>query len=278
MTSLSVLVPVRNVEGYLHDALESVRSQLAPNDEVLIQDGGSSDGTLRIAREFSRADSRFSVVSEPDSGQSDALARALSRANGDYIAWLNGDDLVSDDAFLHVRRALAVANQNDVSVDLVYGGFEIVGPDLSVLRRLSPNTVDRESLLRKGCFLFSGACYFKRETLLRVGFDSSFHYAMDYNLLLRICELDHFTGWRVESILARFRLRDDSKTGGQASRFVRDTLRARSASFRRMDGNLLRWWTFVAWPTLSHILRVYTTSLRHTSIYGYVRGRTRNVG
>ncbi|HEX7431179.1 MAG TPA: glycosyltransferase, partial [Candidatus Limnocylindrales bacterium] len=81
---ISVIVPSYNSGAFLRQALTSVLDQVP--HEVLVQHGGSTDGTLDILRAFGE---RVAWVSAPDGGQTDALNRALARATGDVILWLN---------------------------------------------------------------------------------------------------------------------------------------------------------------------------------------------
>src|SRR5688500_1451612 len=73
-------------------AVGSVLSQSGAELEVVVQDGGSQDETLAILERI--ADPRITVESRPDSGLGSALNRALARAKGDWVVWLNADDLM----------------------------------------------------------------------------------------------------------------------------------------------------------------------------------------
>lgn len=89
----SIVTPVFNGMPWLPDCVESIASQSADVDvEHLILEGGSTDGSREWLRD--NADLGYTVVLEPDTGQTDALITGFSRATGDVFGWLNADDLL----------------------------------------------------------------------------------------------------------------------------------------------------------------------------------------
>ena len=89
---VSIVTPSLDQGAFVERTLESVLSQQGDFDlEYLVQDGGSSDGTLEI---LERHKDRISLVVERDSGQADAVNRALRRARGEIVGWVNSDDLL----------------------------------------------------------------------------------------------------------------------------------------------------------------------------------------
>ena len=87
---ISVITPSLNQAGFLEQTLTSVLDQNYPNLEYLVVDGGSTDGSVEIIERY--ADRLAWWVSEPDHGQTDALNKALTRATGEIIAYVNSDD------------------------------------------------------------------------------------------------------------------------------------------------------------------------------------------
>lgn len=92
--TVSIIVPVLNVEEYLGQCLESIKCQTYSSYEVICVDGGSSDGSLQILKEFAEADERFIVVEEHCSSVGEARNTGLSLSKGKYIAFIDGDDYV----------------------------------------------------------------------------------------------------------------------------------------------------------------------------------------
>jgi len=96
MTPLvSILIPAYNAERWIGDTIRSALAQTWPRTEVIIVDDGSRDQTLRVAREF--ASKAVRVVTQENQGASAARNKALQLYQGDYIQWLDADDLLAPD-------------------------------------------------------------------------------------------------------------------------------------------------------------------------------------
>jgi len=91
---LSIVVPFFNVERYVRACLESLQRQSFGDFEVVLVDDGSLDGTADIAREFCTADSRFRMVRQDNAGLGPARNTGVAEAHGEYLAFVDSDDLV----------------------------------------------------------------------------------------------------------------------------------------------------------------------------------------
>ena len=89
----SIIMPLLNGARFLPAAIASVQAQTERDWELIIADGGSTDGSDAIAREFAGADDRIRLFTEPDAGMYDALLKGLAQARGEWLGWLNSDDL-----------------------------------------------------------------------------------------------------------------------------------------------------------------------------------------
>jgi glycosyltransferase involved in cell wall biosynthesis len=108
MTPLvSILIPAYNAERWIGDTIQSALAQTWPRTEIIIVDDGSRDRTLRVARQF--ASRNVSVVTQENQGASAARNRAFELCQGDYIQWLDADDLLSPDK---VGRQIAAAEES----------------------------------------------------------------------------------------------------------------------------------------------------------------------
>ncbi len=92
---VSILIPAYNAEKWMKETLNSAVGQSWPNYEIIVVNDGSSDNTLKIAEQF--ASKSVKVITQENMGASAARNNALSCAQGDYIQWLDADDLLAPD-------------------------------------------------------------------------------------------------------------------------------------------------------------------------------------
>lgn len=99
---VSVVVPVYNAEKYLQECLVSLACQSYKDFEVLMVDDGSKDNSFAICQEWAAKDSRFLAFSQENAGVSAARNRALQEAKGEYVCFIDSDDLVAPDYLTHL--------------------------------------------------------------------------------------------------------------------------------------------------------------------------------
>jgi glycosyltransferase involved in cell wall biosynthesis len=104
MKLISILIPAFNAEQWISDTIESALAQTWPNKEIIVVDDGSADETLSIAQSFAPAG--VSVVSQTNQGAAGARNKAFSRSHGDYIQWLDADDLLAPDKIAKQMEAV----------------------------------------------------------------------------------------------------------------------------------------------------------------------------
>jgi len=180
---ISIITPSYNQVAYLEYTLQSVLAQNYPHIEYLVIDGGSIDGSLDIIRRY--ADRLAWWVSEPDAGQADAINKGFSRARGEYIAWLNSDDLYLPGA---VMQAVAVLQANP-ELGMVFGDAFTINGDGMPLNALVFGEWGLPDLMAFR-IICQPAVFMRRSILERAGYlDSSYHYMLDHQLWLRLARL-----------------------------------------------------------------------------------------
>ena len=92
---ISLIVPVYNVEEYLEECLESIRKQTYQDIEVILVNDGSTDGSQAICEYFCQTDKRFRLINQKNQGQSVARNRGVKESLGEYIMFVDSDDVVS---------------------------------------------------------------------------------------------------------------------------------------------------------------------------------------
>lgn len=100
---ISVIIPSFNKVNYIRKTLNSIFKQNYPNLELIIQDGGSTDGTLDIIKEFSK---KHSIIwqSRKDKGQLDAINIGFRKATGEILSFINADDCYTPKAFKMISQ------------------------------------------------------------------------------------------------------------------------------------------------------------------------------
>lgn len=228
LVRISVVIPSLNAERYIGKAVTSAATQDPPPLEIIVQDGGSTDGTLKAIRQLGF---NVDMKSEPDRGQAHALNRAIGRATGDLIVWLNADDLIAPGAFAAVADAWSRAPD----ADFFFGDFDVVDADGSVLRQFHSSRYSPDRVFVHGCYIFSGTMFLRRSLIERVGpFDTKLQTCMDFEFLMRLGDVKAVHAGRT---LAQFRMAGDQKTTRMRSQFLREShgirWRAANGSIRR---------------------------------------------
>jgi GT2 family glycosyltransferase len=217
---VTLITPSFNQGRFLEQTLDSVLSQGYPNLEYMVFDGGSTDGSVGIIERYGKHLSYWE--SQPDKGQSHAIAKGMERATGELANWLNSDDLL-------VPRSLErVAGEYlATGADLIVGEDDPIDADGQAAGpRFRPDGYAFPDCLRfwTGRFLYHQPCtFFTRESYLRAGgLDTTLHYVMDYDLYCRILAM---TGVRVAYLphpLSAFRRHEGSKTHTAKPGFLRE--------------------------------------------------------
>lgn len=111
VSQISIIVPVYNVEDYLHQCVDSILGQSFKDFELILVDDGSPDGSPRICNEYAQKDNRIKVIHKANGGLSDARNVGLQSATGEYVVFLDSDDWWCDlDALKKINERLEKSN------------------------------------------------------------------------------------------------------------------------------------------------------------------------
>lgn len=112
----SIIVPIYKVEKYLEDAIKSVLNQQFQDYELILVDDGSPDKCPEICEEYKKKDSRIKVVHKANGGLSDARNAGLEIASGEYIVFLDSDDLLNTDILKKAYDEILLANKPELLI------------------------------------------------------------------------------------------------------------------------------------------------------------------
>ena len=201
---ITLITSSYNKGMYIEEAIRSVLLQNYPNLEYIIIDGGSTDNSLEIIKQYERWLAYW--VSEPDHGQAHAINKGLSMASGDIVSWVHADDMLFPGACYEIAKEFMA--QPDAG--LIYGAGAKIDKDNKVVKKVLSHKYNSK-LLRTRCYLFQPSTFIKRSALEKAGvLDESLHYWMDWDLYLRICR--YFPAYRTEHQIGMWRTHDDTKT------------------------------------------------------------------
>ncbi len=179
---VSIIVAVFNGNATLQQCINSVRQQVYPNKELIIIDGGSTDGTVNLLTENARNISYW--ITEPDRGIYSAWNKGLAQAHGEWICFLGADDFLWDPTVL--ERMVVHLQTLPQSTRVAYGQIMLIGEGGKPCRTIGePWEQARRSFRRYMSIPHVGTMH--RQTLFAQNgtFDESFQIAGDYELLLR---------------------------------------------------------------------------------------------
>jgi len=201
----TIVTPSFNCGEFLPQNLKSVRDQgFGPDQlEQWVIDGGSTDGTVEMLKQ--QKDIQW--VSEPDRGLSDAVNKGIQRSRGQWIIWLNADDLLAPDACrIFLEHAQRYPDKRIFCGDLAY-----LRADGSVEQTLKGWDYNLEELLGLRTSINQPATFAHREVYEKVGLiDVSIRYAMDYEWVVRA--MHHYQCQPIPHLLAYSRRRAGSLT------------------------------------------------------------------
>jgi len=219
---ISVVTASFNSEATIGFTIESFLSQSHPEKEMLVIDGASGDGTLKIVESF--ASDAIRVFSEPDNGVYDAMNKGFHLFEGDAVGFLNSDDT------FHDANVLAEIASGLQDADIVYGDLNMVSDHRTKrLARVWRGGAFRRYSFQLGWVPPHPTFYMRREVARKVGdYDLSYLTTADYDYMLRALALNDFRARYIPRVIADFQMGGISTSGlGVTIRANLECLRSR---------------------------------------------------
>lgn len=189
---ITIVTPVFNGVKYVAQCIHSVAAQVRPGIEHLIVDGGSSDGTVDILKRSAAQFSHLRWISEPDDGQSDAMNKGISLAQGRVLGFLNVDDFYEPGLLSRIHELFSKQLKREPV--LVVGNCNVWGDDQRLLYVNRPSKLHITDLLlgwNYAQYPVNPSAYFYHKSIHdRVGgYVVADHHAMDLDFLLRAVQV-----------------------------------------------------------------------------------------
>jgi hypothetical protein len=203
----SVVIPTLNQVETIEDTLLSLIHQNYPDLEIIVADGGSSDGTAAILNRY--REELSAVLPGPDTGQSNAINKGFAQASGDIFFWLNSDDYLLPDTLWRV----AACFQADPALEFAVGAGDVISLDHHFLRHIPPLPMDESTMLnwKNDQWVMQQCCFWTKNLWQSVGgVDEQLHLLMDYDLWFRFSRRTKAT--MIKEKLAVMRYYPETKT------------------------------------------------------------------
>jgi glycosyltransferase involved in cell wall biosynthesis len=214
---ISVVMPSFNHGKFIGEAIESILTQGCDTVELIVADGGSTDGTLEVLQSYQdKLPLRW--TSKPDNGLYDALNAAIAVSRGEWVGWLNTDDCYAPGVFRKVVERIREAR-----VEAICGDAELFETDSSgarvTLRHFAHYRGDRICATPENLRIAHlNACFFKRSLLEKLGpFATRYRIAGDRDYLLRILR-EAPPSCHLETVVCQYRCHAGSLTMPEFSR------------------------------------------------------------
>jgi len=219
---ITVVTPSYNQGEYIEETIRSVLLQGYPNLEYIIMDGGSTDQTVEIIKKYETWIDYWE--SEPDRGQSHAINKGFQRSTGDLTIWINSDDVLLPNA-LRCAALACVPKASMIILGGVINFFENSTREILVeqsgiqLKNFIGEPEKEFSWNQPGTFVSKECLKYAKEL------DESLHYAFDWDWMCRLLIQKPKIHYLADPI-ARFRVHDESKTGGNMPACWQETIMA----------------------------------------------------
>ncbi len=208
---ISVITPVYNGERFIEACIKVVIDQKCPDFEHIIVDGGSTDRTVEIIKQYAEKYPHIRWISEKDKGQSDAMNKGVVMAKGDILTILNVDDYYEQNVLNRVAEIFKILPEPS----LLVGNCNVWDDEHRLIHLNKPAKLEFSALLLApyiNSFPMNPSAYFYHASLhQKIGiYKVDEHYAMDYDFILRAVQA--VTTKYVDETWGNYRLIEGTKT------------------------------------------------------------------
>ena len=170
---VSIILPVFNAEGFLPQCLDSILRQTYQNWELIAVDDGSKDGSIEILKSYEKRGNRIHIISKENEGVSIARNIALEHAHGDYIYFVDSDDIVMPEGLMILVKAMESNKTTFIKSDFLpideQGKQVFINKKQVIRRRYDGKVMDSEKffkkILMKEYFLWT--CLFQKDIIVK---------------------------------------------------------------------------------------------------------------
>lgn len=217
---VSVIIPSYNSEKYIGETLESVCAQTYPDFEVLVMNDCSQDRTAEIVDMYAEKDPRIHLINLPgNKGVSHARNQGVEKASGEWIAFLDSDDMWTKDKLekqLKLQESLNPKNKGTADLDFLFTGSSFIDengkPLASVLH--VPEHVDFSELLKQNIISCSSVLI-RRSLMLKYPMPCSNQFHEDFATWLTILKNEKIEAYGLDEPLLVYRVTRSSRSGNK---------------------------------------------------------------
>lgn len=228
LPKVTLVTPSYNQGQFIEATIRSVLLQDYPNVEYFVIDGGSTDNSIEIIRKYEPWLAGW--VSEKDMGQADAINKGWQQSSGEFLGWLNSDDVLTPNSISNAIRHF----HEFPDIDFIYGDLEYIDANDRFLRLVTYQDFDLKNMVQYAGWISQPGSLMRRSVFERVGLlDITLDFQMDLDYWLR-AGLENKFGY-LRTPLARFRAHSGSKSYKQTHIAARDIMTVYSKLFSRSD-------------------------------------------
>lgn len=187
---ISIIMTVYNRERYLKEAIESLLAQTRQDFELIVWDDGSTDSSIEIAHHYAQQDRRVRAIASAHQGRCPALNQAIAQSQGEYIGFVDSDDLLAPTALEETARVLKLCSPE---AGVVYTDFMVIDENSKVAGYGTRCRIPYSKARLLAVFMTFHFRLLRRECLKQVGgINESLKHLEDWDLCARLSEVTEF--------------------------------------------------------------------------------------